>query len=807
MKNSNRRGSFENDNVYICLSRLCLPMDANVIEFETGWQRLKTGGIDKLEYFLNTGKAPAGCPPSEPGKPVRIFGTDEYAELYTYVTFYLQPHYFPLLRLVYNMCTQPNQKCMAEKLYIRYGETLAYYLQQKVMPALTGKSGIALLSEVRYRWNNHKIYIKWMDRFFQYLDRYHIKIRSLDTVRQRGLMIFKTLIFDHISEETTKGLLDLVNSERQGFEVPEDVIKSVIEMYIELGVKGLVVYQKEFEELLLPATSSYYAHLSEQWLSESIELSEYLTRAELALSEEDNRVSRYLHSSTLPKLRGVVIMQLLTERQRVLLSMPSGVTTLLSAERLGDVSRVYRLFSLVDNGLVPIAASFRQFVTEKGNALVEAREQQLKTIVSKQDALNDPTFVQSLIDLHDQYKSTVSQCFQSDTAFQKSLKEAFEVFVNREMGEGAISISALMSSFCDRILRKSGGERMSYDEIEVAITKLVDLFSFLADKDEFSEIYRNQLSKRLLSDSTSSEDAEKSLIQKLKMKCGANFTSKLEGMITDLSQASEAQRKFRESSVSSKLNSGREAVDFIPIVLTTGFWPTYAAIETNLPPQLSHSLSVFSEYYSKQFPNRKLNWIHSLGTATIVGRFDETRKFDLVMNTFQGLILLLFNAHNSLTCAEIAKQLNLEEGFTNKLLATMIFSKFKVLNREIVSAQSSDPSAGKTPLESTDVISVNDEFTVPHRRIKIPPPTAGTDETHNKSKVEEDRSFSIEAAIVRVMKTRKVLTHQQLIAEVVSQLTIFKPTPKSIKQRIENLIEREFLERDPENINLYKYLA
>ena len=48
----------------------------------------------------------------------------------------------------------------------------------------------------------------------------------------------------------------------------------------------------------------------------------------------------------------------------------------------------------------------------------------------------------------------------------------------------------------------------------------VELFSFLSDKDLFAEIYRNQLSKRLLYETSASEDAEKSMIAKLKMKWG-----------------------------------------------------------------------------------------------------------------------------------------------------------------------------------------------------------------------------------------------------------------------------------------------
>ena len=51
------------------------------------------------------------------------------------------------------------------------------------------------------------------------------------------------------------------------------------------------------------------------------------------------------------------------------------------------------------------------------------------------------------------------------------------------------------------------------------------------------------------------------------------------------------------------------------------------------------------------------------------------------------------------------------------------------------------------------------------------------------------------------------MAHQQLVAEVLTQLSFFRPDPKVIKRRIEALIDREYLERDAENQNTYKYLA
>jgi cullin 3 len=58
------------------------------------------------------------------------------------------------------------------------------------------------------------------------------------------------------------------------------------------------------------------------------------------------------------------------------------------------------------------------------------------------------------------------------------------------------------------------------------------------------------------------------------------------------------------------------------------------------------------------------------------------------------------------------------------------------------------------------------------------------------------------------MKARKRLDHNSLTSEVMKVLcSIFQPTPLMIKQKIEGLIEKDYMVRDPEDRKIYLYKA
>ena len=83
-----------------------------------------------------------------------------------------------------------------------------------------------------------------------------------------------------------------------------------------------------------------------------------------------------------------------------------------------------------------------------------------------------------------------------------------------------------------------------------------------------------------------------------------------------------------------------------------------------------------------------------------------------------------------------------------------------------------------------DMFSFNSDFTSKYRRIKVPLVAASKEASVDESSsselpanVEEDRKHQSEAAIVRVLKSRRTLLHNDLIAEVFRQLSArFTPT-------------------------------
>ncbi|OIW06777.1 hypothetical protein TanjilG_11502 [Lupinus angustifolius] len=719
-------------------------MERKAIDLEEGWGYM-VKGISKLERILE-------------GLPEAPFSSEEYMMLYT---------------LIYNMCTQKPPNDYSEQLYEKYRE---------VLPPLREKHHVFMLKELVQRWSNHKVMVRWLSRFFHYLDRYFVMRRSLPALSGVGYICFRDLVFMGVQAKVQKTVIALINKEREGEQIDRSLVKNIIDIFVAIGMGQMDHYEQCFELKMLDNTADYYKSKAANWIE-----------AEECLKRERDRVSHYLHSSTEQKLVEKVQHELLmTHANQLLDKEHSGCHALLRDDKVEDLSRMFKLYHKIPRGLEPIANIFKKHITAEGVALVQHAEEAASNQTANGSANQEQVLIRKFIELHDKYMAYVNVCYMNHTMFHKSLKEAFEVFCNKTVA--GCSSAELLATFCDNLLKKGGSEKLSDEAIDETLDKVVKLLAYISDKDLFAEFYRKKLARRLLFDRSANEDHEKNILTKLKQQCGGQFTSKMEGMVVDLTLARDKQTGFENYLRDNQhVNLG---MDLTVNVLTTGFWPSYKSFDLKLPPEMVKCVEVFKDFYESTANHRKLSWIYSLGTCNINGKF-EPKTIELIVSTYQAAALLLFNTADRLSYSEIMTQLNLTNEDLVRLLHSLSCAKYKILKKE--------PNT-KT-ISPNDTFQFNSKFSDRMRRIKIPLPVV--DERRKVIEdVDKDRRYAIDAAIVRIMKSRKVLGHQQLVVDCVEQLSrMFKPDIKAIKKRIEDLISRDYLERDKDNQNTFRYLA
>ncbi|KHJ83891.1 hypothetical protein OESDEN_16402 [Oesophagostomum dentatum] len=126
--------------------------------------------------------------------------------------------------------------------------------------------------------------------------------------------------------------------------------------------------------------------------------------------------------------------------------------------------------------------------------------------------------------------------------------------------------------------------------------------------------------------------------------------------------------------------------------------------------------------------------------------------------------------------------------------------------------KSSQPLDGSSEIKDDVVLTLNQTYFNKKVKVDLSKMALRSDpkqETeHVQKHVDEDRKSVINACIVRIMKTRKRISHSQLMTEVLQQLSArFKPSVEMVKRCIGQLIEKEYMRRDDTAREMYEYMA
>lgn len=742
---------------------------SDIIPFEQGWQKIKGGGV--LPFFERIDSL------DEKRFQNKSIPQTEYSETYD---------------TIFNMCIQREPFNFSEGLYKKLTDSYIEYNQTVVIPHIKeakAKHSVSFLHEWVHRWRSNKWVTDGLRRMFMYLDRFYVpNSEDLKTTSEQGYSLFRQNVFDLFKVSARDAILDAIRKERENEVQDRDLLKEAIAVFVELGQKltkvDLTLYKEDFEDAFITATREFYEVKSRAWLDQD-SCPDYMEKAENCVLEEERRLSSYIHPSSKDLLMTAARDELLKAHQDELLNKKSGIASLLEKEAKEDLARMYRLYESVQDGLKPVAQAMKKHVENLGHSFISQSKQ-------AQGADKEHKLVLNLISLHERFYHIVQRNFQNAQVFQKALKEAFEDFINKEY-----YTSNLLAKFINDLLRK--GSKVAVDDFEKALDHVVMLYGYIRDKDIFERDYQQYLSHRLLQALSTSEQAEKRMIGKLKTECGYQWTSKLEGMFKDVQLSGELMSKWRTS-------LGKNAAFDLEVnVCTTGCWLMKAQQPMQLPPQLSRVCDQFKSFYLDKHNGRRLQWRMDQGKADVQINFSPNTRKIVNVTSYQMLILLLFNHPNpktKLTFRQIADQTQIPQEDLTVHLLSLAHPKVKVLLK--------NPNSNK--IEDNHTFMLNFKYKNNLYRVKIPLLTKLGKSDQQKQEIERTqnmrRRHQIDAAIVRIMKTRKTLNHMSLLTEVVDQLKArFQPSGTDIKKRIESLIDQDYLERDPSDRTIYNYKA
>lgn len=206
---------------------------------------------------------------------------------------------------------------------------------------------------------------------------------------------------------------------------------------------------------------------------------------------------------------------------------------------------MYDLVSRIPEGLTELKKVLEDHIYQQG---IEALESCYQTAVNVRKKKNfilphelinlnfpqDPKlYINTILDVHKKYHGLVSTAFKNDNGFVSALDKACGKFINTNAvtvaSNNPLKSPELLAKFCDILLKKSS-KNPEENELEDILNDVMIVFKYIEDKDVVRTFYSKMLAKRLVHHTSASDDAESSMISKLKQACGYEYTVKLQRM-------------------------------------------------------------------------------------------------------------------------------------------------------------------------------------------------------------------------------------------------------------------------------------
>ncbi|KAL9600746.1 MAG: hypothetical protein Q9219_002987 [cf. Caloplaca sp. 3 TL-2023] len=712
-------------------------------------------------------------------------------------------------------------------------------------------AGERLLHSLKSSWEDHNLCMNMTTDVLMYMDRVYCSDNRKTSIFTASMGQFRDYVLRAslpnresltIAQLLYRVILDQIQMDRDG-----DIINTALLRSCAYMLEGLYesedeheqnkLYITSFEPEFLAASQEYYRSQGESLLAKG-DASNFCKQARQAALSEQDRCRSTLSTLTAPKIKVVVENELVKRNLAEIIALEStGVRYMLDNDRLTDLEMVYEISSWVDAKKDDLKKAVQKRIVEQGEDINSTAKEAssappvkpAKVEAEKGDETGKPTaekpinqqtaaaikWVDDVLRLKDKYDHFLNKAFQSDQGLQTGLTRSFSDFIN-----GFERSSEYLSLFFDENMKK-GIKGKTETEVDMLLDKGITLLRYISDKDMFERYYKKHLSRRLLMKRSVSMDAERQMISKMKLEVGNTFTQRIEAMFRDMSVSEDLTSSYKKH-VRNLGDADAQRAELDVNVLTATMWPLDAMGPSNrdeggrpaciFPAEIDRIKHSFEKFYLDKHSGRQLTWQGNMGTADLRAYFAEMKgkkTRELNVSTYCMVILMLFNdlpPGHHLSYEEVQARTNIPDNeLMRNLQSLAVAPKTRILVKEPMSKD----------VKKDDKFFFNEKFTSPFQRIKVGVVASGNkvedrdERQETEKRVDLERGQTIEAAIVRTMKQRKELKHQQLITEVIQQLSSrFSPDINLLKKKIESLIEREYLERVGDiDKPAYRYMA
>ncbi|KAJ7770835.1 Cullin family-domain-containing protein [Mycena maculata] len=633
-----------------------------------------------------------------------------------------------------------------------------------------------------------------------YLDQVYVRRAQVPSIRQLAFSLFVRSIFENPElMETLRNSVNNLVTEERNLRLVHNKTKDIETLIPHLHThKQYSVFEEYYREI----TWQYYEKESRKSAEEmKDDPKQFFDYVQSRIGEEVDRSKALLPAGSWSIIRDATLKSLLKGRMQWIAQETLG--DYLDHKDFKNLTTMNDLFSDAE-GAKLICAVFKSHVQNTVQSIVK-------------NTAADDTMMERLLDFQAIAESAIKKCFleepvhitvdeseptaeaaSTSTLPQKrpnqefiyALSDAFTVGFRARRNKPA----EMIARHLDKLMRKGQGA-MSDAQFDALLNSALGLYRFTDDKDVFRGFYLRALSKRLLLEKSASHDFEAAVLKKLKDQYDPEF-SMGEEMFSDLRLSREAMVEYH-----SKLAPDSEGQKLSVMVLKQGAWPySQQSPGVELPPNMQQELNAYAAFYREKHNGRKLHWQQNVATVTMIGRFTAGKK-ELSVSLYQSAILLLFNRSAELSFSEIGVETKLDDPLLRITLQSLACGKKKVLLKR---------PPGRD-VEDGDVFQFNDGFVDPRAKVHINSIQAKVTPEESKqtqSAIDGERGATLDAAIVRIMKAKKEMKYEKLLNATVDAVkSHFIPDVKTIKERIDKLMEQEYVRRDDDKPQMLFYVA